>query len=322
MIDIDEHLLIPLLISGHRVGSDIVVTRVVFPTATVSCPLTNEDLSKTGGWFVTGKQDPFKIENINSWSEFEDHISKHTPRRWIYRGHMDITWKLESSLFRAIQDVRMIIDCCEARILKTKTYKDDYENGLISIFKSHAHLYLSSLPKKTQKIEWLSVMQHYGAPTRLLDWTFSPYIAAYFALVSGNEDSCIYALNHKQLTDVDQESLGENYKDKVFDDQRGSRSFCYPYEPEMRNERLSCQQGLFLVPSTNYETFDEILANYGFDDGTCIKYILDKTMRFDGLRKLRLMNVTSATLFPGIDGFCKSLKLQIFESPRLIQRIC
>src|SRR5271169_5406489 len=38
-------LLIPLLISGHRLGSDIVVTRVVFPAATVLCPVTNEDLS-------------------------------------------------------------------------------------------------------------------------------------------------------------------------------------------------------------------------------------------------------------------------------------
>lgn len=62
-------LLIPLLISGHRRGSDIVVTRVVFQAATVSCPVTNEDLSNMPGMDGRKALREIKSDELAEWIE-------------------------------------------------------------------------------------------------------------------------------------------------------------------------------------------------------------------------------------------------------------
>jgi hypothetical protein len=260
--------------------------------------------------------DIWPTKDIESWDELETVISKKSYRDWLFRGHSDIDWKLESSLFRLFNDTQAILP-------KSRRFaKDRHEEELIRVFKSHAHLFITNLPDKNNKLEWLALMQHYGTPTRLLDMTFSPYIAAFFALENGQEDCCIYSIKHTHFTEIDENHFkNQKYKESIFKDQRGEKSFFIPFEPEMKNERIVAQQGVFLVSSTNYETYDKILSNYEFSKNEGIKYILKKKMRYEGLKKLRLMNISSATLFPGIDGFCKSLRFQVLDTIQRIRRL-
>ena len=87
-----------------------------------------------------------------------------------FRGHADANWKLESSLERVLG----------------KSWSAEkarrYEDYSIRTFKSKFHLYDRENITPTTKLEWMSLMQHYGVPTRLLDFTESPYVALYFAL--------------------------------------------------------------------------------------------------------------------------------------------
>lgn len=261
-------------------------------------------------------KDIWPIKELENWNDFESAISKKLYRDWLFRGHSEVNWELESSFFRLLDDTQAILP--RNRLFK----KDRYEDELIRVFKSHAHLYIANLPPKRNNIEWLALMQHYGASTRLLDMTFSPYVAAFFALETGQDDCCIYAIKHAHFTEIDAEHFrNENYKELIFKDQRREKSFFIPYEPEIKNERIVAQQGAFLVSSTNYETYDKIILNYNFTNREGVKYILKKTMRYEGLKKLRLMNITSATLFPGIDGFCRSLKTQVLDSIERIKRL-
>ena len=87
-----------------------------------------------------------------------------------------------------------------------------------------------------------------------------------------------------------------------------------PYEPKQTNERMVAQQGLFIVPSTNYETIHNILSMYDCSQEACKKIIIPSHMRLTGLKRLRNMNITSSSLFPGIDGFCRSLRLHVIET--------
>src|SRR5216684_3693164 len=58
-----------------------------------------------------------------------------------------------------------------------------------------AHLFLAHVPDDADSFHWLALMQHHGAPTRLLDFTWSPYVAAFFALERATSDAAIWAIN-------------------------------------------------------------------------------------------------------------------------------
>ena len=74
-------------------------------------------------------------------------------------------------------------------------------DSIIRRFKRQYHLYSSASPDFDDHVEWLAIMQHHGAPTRLLDITYSPYVALYFALegyVAG-EEAAVWCIDQKWL---------------------------------------------------------------------------------------------------------------------------
>ena len=100
---------------------------------------------------------------------------------WLFRGHRSIDWKLETSLEHAARR------CGENQ--------NEYERRILEEFQRHAHTYLTRTPKRDDTLEWLALMQHHGAPTRLIDFTWSPYVAAFFALEHALGDGVVWAMN-------------------------------------------------------------------------------------------------------------------------------
>lgn len=264
--------------------------------------------------------EPWENITIESWSDFDDQIENLKYRDWLFRGQSDAVWELKTSLDRLFEDIQPLIKMHKGR--GRKFAKNTHEQLLIKKFQQNAHLYLSTLPEVSDRLEWLALMQHYGAPTRLLDVTLSPYIAAYFALEARHGDCCVFAFNHRELKAGDSEiKSNQDFHKLVFKNQKEIESFIFAFEPKYSNERLVSQQGLFLVPSTNYETFQSLLHWYDFDGSVCKKFVIPGHLRYEGLEKLRLMNITSASLFPGIDGFCKSLRYQILETTQSLKSL-
>lgn len=262
------------------------------------------------------------VIHIDNWESFESEVAGKQYRNWIFRGMSTVSWKLESSLYRLFADVQNIIIASKGKPRRFSRIM--HERQIVHQFKEHAHLYFDTLPAEDNDLEWLCLMQHYGTQTRLLDMTFSPYVAAFFALEAGHDDCCVYAIRHKYFTELDKDVLGENYREKsVFADRRGEKCYFFPYEPELKDERIVAQQGLFLVSSNNYETYDRIIEIYNTPQSIrdCVKYTLSKSIRYEGLKKLRAMNISRATLFPGIDGFCQSIKFQVLENVKRLQRL-
>jgi hypothetical protein len=94
-----------------------------------------------------------------------------------FRGHKDSSWKLTPKLYR-------------------NEFSDADENEIRQEFQSRAlQLIQGRIP--AYKWEWYFLMQHYGAPTRLLDWTDNPLVALYFAVEDhpGNRDAAVWTLN-------------------------------------------------------------------------------------------------------------------------------
>jgi hypothetical protein len=259
--------------------------------------------------------EPWDTVFVNSWEEFDKELRLLKGRDWLYRGQADVEWPLRTSLDRLFADMQPIIEAAKGSTRKFAEKK--HESLLVKSFQRDANLYLRFLPDIKNKLEWLAVMQHYGAPTRLFDVTFSPHIATYFALEAGSGQCSVFAFNHTVIKKQNQKIMNaKNYRslrEKIFN---SKETFLIVFDPENGNERLVVQQGLFLVPSQIDQSFQDILGSYVefSDEPICKKFIIPAHLRLDGVERLRKMNITSATLFPGIDGYCKSLRFHILET--------
>ena len=252
----------------------------------------------------------YKEVIINSWSEFRDLAESSDYRSWAYRGQTDASWPLLSSLSRYFFKYNIHAEAWPIQ-----------EERILRIFRRKAYLYLHRVPDEDDSLQWLALMQHHGAPTRLLDFTWSPYVAAFFALEKAIGNSAVWAvfppaLQRRELSASENELpeddmvpwLKGNYE-KYFLPNKDP--FVIIGEPHTMNERLIAQSGTFVMPGTIAMPIEEIISER-CPEGAVVKFVLNaEALRSDALRSLYNMNITSATLFPDINGLARSMAFEL-----------
>lgn len=263
----------------------------------------------------------YRIESVHQWANAKK-ILESLPAKWVFRGQPNSAHLLKTSLDRASKNHHPLVA----------------EFYMFQSFRRRAHHYLPMNLLPRRRIDWLALMQHHGAPTRLLDWTRSPYIAAYFAVERGDTDWSIWAIDSEwckergctsilgKITDdspseqaksaalnLPHQTINENdYIESIF---RWKADGVFPVEPFWMNQRITLQQGLFLIPGNVGKTFGENLSSYSDHDiqNHVLKIDVAASARIEALSDLEKMNITRASLFPGIDGFAQSLwqKLEV-----------
>ena len=132
-----------------------------------------------GGRF---REEPSDGENSNGTAgradfvlaQFEELVRDPVYRGWAFRGQNNGELPLLSGLSRYLMYAGVHRDAWAGQ-----------EERILRIFQRKAHLFLDHIPPESDSFQWLGLMQHHGAPTRLLDLTWSPYVAAFFALERG-----------------------------------------------------------------------------------------------------------------------------------------
>ena len=127
----------------------------------------------------------YKIEEVNSWKQLQRFsngrgLGNPPPKewnRWIFKGHESTKWELSTTLDRIIRE----------RSLRLRDAWS-WERRLSREFMRKARGFLPHPPSDTEYMEWLALMQHYGAPTRLHDWTYSFWTAVLFAVEKAEID--------------------------------------------------------------------------------------------------------------------------------------
>jgi hypothetical protein len=204
------------------------------------------------------------------------------------------------------------------------------ELALIREFVRRAHHYLSGLPERQNWLEWLALMQHHGAPTRLVDWTYSLHVATHFALSHAvrrdSGDLVVWMIDTEWCLTASAEVCRASDKPVLFLQQRPISTDTeegaslellaperlrgvWPISPFRLNERLTLQKGVFLAPGDPTQAFvDNLLALPDHDkQSNLVRFTIPRSEIGQIGRELDDTNVTEATLFPGIDGFARSL---------------
>ena len=89
-----------------------------------------------------------------------------------------------------------------------------------------------------------------------------------------------------------------------------------PVEPFRLTERLTIQQGTFVCPGDVNQSLLENLRAMQLPEETLLKIVIPTSARHQALEELRLMNITRASLFPGLEGFAQSFRqLLVEEAP-------
>lgn len=251
---------------------------------------------------------------IEKWEEYRDFLcswrDKVIINDYAFRGHADNSWELKSTLERMRPELKNDITASWYRSAEMQTIIQ-YTNA-VNIFKNN--IIVNNI------IEKLAFMQHYGAATRLLDITFSPFVATYFALSSIEnigKVKCIWAFPFKKINDSNRKELNIKTMDDLYayynnldiDDIDGKEIIGISSFNNHVNKRQFHQQGAFLFSMSNKNNFETLLEKYFPDDSSeLIKINFKISGRNDfahAINDLRSMNLTYSSLFPDLVGYGK-----------------
>jgi len=255
-------------------------------------------------------------ERLSDWSHFttlmDRFLSVGVPweRQYLFRGQSNASWNnLKPSIARLLGNESL------ARVRLA-------EQESLSMFKRQAHNFINmnTFDDLKDPLEWWPIMQHYRSPTRLLDWTASGYVAAYFAARDHwNHDGVIWCFHANSLRNLMAERYpgmgGDNVNScfKLSHDQlfgKNTSSYIMAIKNEYDDNRMYAQQGEFTVCLNPLADHAKLLTEALHNDHKLrlVKWIIPKDQKPGFLRRLLNMNMGANTLFPGIDGLGQSIE--------------
>lgn len=242
-----------------------------------------------------------EVNSIGTYVELITRIDAEQKYRMWFRGQTDYSWGLVPSVQRK------------------DGMGEHYEQYITTNFMIHTMRLNPSVPQRYDRASWLTLMQHYGLPTRLLDWSESPLVALYFALSSDEDaktDAAVWVLNPMKLNK--KVGYGEyvppiNY-DSLSGDLEGAFSNHNNDDNKSQNRIIAChgvgsdlrmyvQQSDFTIHSTS-EHLDKILMA----DESCdyfYKIRISQQIRNQLLVQLDAMGFHESSIYPDMEHIAK-----------------
>jgi len=226
-------------------------------------------------------------ESLATWSHFRDFLVRDLWQdqppvrgRFMYRGQADAEWSLESSFDRTFS--------------RGSKPNDELEQLLLDNFRRECESESELKDLVANKDRLTALAQHSGVPTRLLDWSDSPYIAAFFAFQGYLMRSSRVAI---WVLDTSSRIWSERYGVQVLS------------IPSWQNTRMRTQAGFFTLSKVPFATLEEYVERFDADGGESnplLKISLPGTEARMALADLDLMNLHHGALLGGLEGKAKT----------------
>jgi hypothetical protein len=216
-----------------------------------------------------------------------------------FRGHADASWKLLPHYDRLKKPLS--------------------ETDLLNRFRQNANLLLQTAPRTPRDFGWMFLMQHYGVPTRLLDWTESPLVALYFAVSAESDkrkDGALWMLFPLELNKHSTREAGyiPSFEDEwllnysVDEYSKGKDNGILPLAAiaTRNNPRIQAQLGVFTISHQKKVPIEDI------DDGShCVKFIIPASVKERVCRELEILKVTLFQVFPELTSIGSNLRAEL-----------
>lgn len=240
-------------------------------------------------------------KNINSVADLIKELQAIPPPNggphW-FRGHADAEWKLQPNYDR----------------LK----KPMGEIELLGKFRQNANLLLQQAPALPLDFGWMFLMQHYGVPTRLLDWTESPLVALYFAVEDKKSkcDGALWILFPHELNRLSTEAQVyipsfeddwlANYSVTAYSKGKDNGILPIAVIATRNNPRIQAQLGVFTISHLKKTPIEEI-----DDRSHCVKLRIPAAAKSKIRDELRILGMNRFQIFPELSSIGQELKEQL-----------
>jgi hypothetical protein len=236
--------------------------------------------------------EPCPIHRVSTLGEFFEAINRPPeylgPGPYWYRGHESSKFTLTPSLLR-------------------------HSNGIEKepeLYDKYLQTNVKELPRRSNSWETVFDMQHYGVPTRLLDWTEVVGVAMYFAFSLQSDDPCIYVLNPQRLTEkAERGSVVKvpsddsfDYKSVYLEKRPPVHRYPLPILPMCPNDRITRQRGRFTVHGSSTDPLEDQCPN------TVFKIMFSRKARTKASEFLETANLTAHSLFPDFVGMVQFIR--------------
>lgn len=232
------------------------------------------------------------------WGKFKEYVAGLGMKRYLYRGQ-NKPWRLRTSFYR------------EGRADLARFLSDDIQ--VLHRYLTARTRHVFNLQDSNENGAFFNLVQHHGYPTPLLDWTYSPYVAAFFAYRGiSNEQAAGAAPTTKVRIHVFDQAQWKEDLPQI--------AMLLPPTPHLsigefiaiENERLVPQQGASTVTNVDdiesYIKFQEEAAHRQYLSAIDLPISDRKRV----VLELGFMGITAGSMFPGLDGTCEELKERNF----------
>ncbi len=220
---------------------------------------------------------------------------------------------VETFWFRGQSDASFRPSLTPAALRHSTVEKRQAALDLISDFKRIAEAKLPRVPDPKDEFKWAQIAQHFGLPTRLLDWTESATTALFFACLKPSRDGIVFLMNPVELNRLTDISLAR-ILDPQTDQQKilrfltagaseGKRkSYPIAVNPVWSSERIIVQRGTFTLHGPMFS-----LDNASVPSLVALPIFWEAKARLRS--ELRRVGVDEMTLFPELEHSCTHLKM-------------